>query len=144
MKQLVTVIAVFLTLSCYAQHVGDQYKGGVVYRSNGKHGMIVKQIRDSVSFEEALKICDTLSIGSKGWRLPSGSDWMQSSERGEIFPGITQLKENKQFSLSGLYYWMHDGTESSKTAHAIIASGDYSFVAFPKTSRIGMVAVHAF
>lgn len=126
--------------------VGDLYSGGIVYRVDeaGKHGWIVsdRDVKDSITYNDALKLCDTLTLGGKrGWRIPTGSDWDTFDGK----PGILSLVIAKKIKFAHLYYWDHSGLESSTSANARIVDGNFSNVAFYRDrSRIALRVVRKF
>jgi len=143
-----TLFALLLSCSSIAQtiKVGDRYAGGIIYRldGSGKHGWLVsdQDIRDSITYNAALELCDTLKIeGKKGWKMPAGNDW----DTFNGMPGILSLVIAKRLKFDHLYYWTYSATASSTSANARIVSGDYHSVAFYRDrSRIALRVVRKF
>lgn len=132
---IVFVLILFMFKGCVAQSIGSQYAGGTVYRiaSDHKHGSIYRIIADSVTYDQATRACDSL----KGWKLSASTDWMGFNG----MPGLESMK----IKFPVLYYWIKSGTESSMSATAITAAGNYSMVAFSrKKSKIGLLVVKTF
>lgn len=144
---LIIGLGLLLSSQGYAQSlsVGDNYSGGIVYRvdKSGHHGWIVsdKDVRDSVSYNDALKMLDTVSIGgARGWKLPSSLDWDTFDGQ----PGIISLVIAKKLKFEHLYYWT-GGSQSSTSAEARTVAGDFHQVAFYRErSKIALRLVRKF
>lgn len=137
----------FLSLKGDAQSitVGEQYAGGIIYRldHSGRHGWLIsdQDVRDSITYNDALKLCDTLAIGGKkGWRLPTGLDWDTFNSQ----PGIIALIAAGKLKLDKVYYWEHTGLESSTMASARIVTGPHSVAFYRSKSKIALRVVRQF
>jgi hypothetical protein len=135
----------FVSVSAQKNKIGDHLSGGIVFRVDnvGRRGLLVcdHAVKDSVTYDDAVKLCDTLTIGGKrGWRLPTGSEW-------DIFngqPGILALKAASKLKLDNLYYWEHTGLESSTMASARMVNGPNSVAFYRSKSKLALLVVRQF
>ena len=81
-KILILLTCLLLGASTNAQQlkIGDHYAGGIIFRvdNSGSDGWIVTDgdLRDSITYNDAIKMCDTIHIGGKtGWKISSLIEW---------------------------------------------------------------------
>lgn len=132
------IMLISFPLFGHSQALGSQFADGTVFRidQTGKHGAVFKIIADSATYDQALHACDSM----KGWKLSVAADWIGQ----EGSTGIEEVKEKFKIHFPGQYYWIN-GSESSMSATAMIAAGNYSTTSFYKNkSRLGVLVVHKF